>query len=379
MQPLTPEQAAIITCDSITPDFGCELLGLDLAFREDITDDLLGGGVDRNMHRAPHGQIQLRLARELAWGGPDVVRPYMRLTDNTTGATARWYTGAYILDAPTLPEGTDLPIYSATGKDLTVLLDRPVAADYSVAGGVTYRQGLLDTFTAAGLPSIALIDGSAADDVLPKTRDWLLVPRTTDPNETDQPVTWRQVINDLLGAINFRAVWSDENGRFRCQAYQPTSRRPVEHVFNADDPHVTIVEEGRTLTTDVSRTLNRWVFRQSNRPEGAPLASEGDGIYTYNLPAAHPLSAASRGLVYGDVFDYEAASQAKLVELGDRRVAYDLRVVSSLEVRTGAFPCAGHADLFEFVADGRTRRVQAARWSYDLSGSSVTWEWEVIS
>lgn len=376
MQPVTAEQAALLTCDAPAVDFGCDLLTLNLEYLEDLSPDVTGGQVSRSMNRAPHGELRLQLSRELAWGTV-LVRPWQSITDTVTGDSATWYTGAYLLTTPEQPEDEDVPLLDATGGDRSQLLDRPVAEDYTAAAGTTYRQALLDVFTAAGLSGV-LVEGSAADDVLPVDRDWPLVGRSSDPDQTDSPVTWRRIVNTLLEAINFRAVWVDESGLFRCQAYRDPAARPPEFTFDAEDAHTTIVGTERRLLRDVWKTPNRWVFRQSNRPDGAPAPTEGDGIYTYDLPDEHALSAVSRGMVWPTVFDYEAATHNKLVELGDRRVAYDLRITSTLKVRTGPFPCAGHADVFTFLA-GSSRKVQAASWSFDLAGSDVTWDWEVVS
>lgn len=378
MQPVTDEQAAILRSDALEVDYGLELLSPTLQVLEDISADLAEGGqVTRNMNREPHGQCALRLTRALRWG-IDLVRPYMVLTDTTTGATARWSIGVFALTTPSTPVGEDPVTYDVQGYDRLYLLQREVAAEYTALAGVSYRQALLDAFTAAGLTQDVLIEGSAADDVLPTTRVWSLVGRSTDPDQDRSPATWLRVVNDLLEAINFRSVWADSDGRIRCQAYQPPNDRPVEFTFSADDPRLTILGAERTVTSDVWQTPNRWLFRQTNRPQGAPVATIGDGLYEVTLPDEHPLSAVSRGLDWPRVVDYEAATQAKLVELGDRRVAYDLRVTTSIEVRTGPFPPAGHADVFTYddLDAGGSRKVQAVEWALPLSGADMTWTWE---
>jgi hypothetical protein len=371
--PLTAQQAAILTCDAPEVDFGCELLTLNLSFIEDISVDVTGGRVSRNMNRSPHGQLQLGLSRELDWGNV-VVRPWMKIRDTVAGGEAQWYTGAYVLTVPEQPEGEDVPLFDVAGDDRTYLLDRPVAADHSAAAGVTYRQALLDAFAGAGLAGVR-IDGAAADSTLPTARSWPLVGKSSDPDQTNTPVTWRRVVNDLLEAINFRAVWADDSGLFRCEAYRDPASRPSEFTFDGADEFLTIVGEKRARVQDVRKAPNRWVFRWSNAPDGTVTTT-----YQVTLPDEHPLSALNRGLDWPVVYDYEAASYAKLVELGDRRVAYDLRVTSSLKVHTGPFPCAGHADVFDFIdAEHGLRKVQAALWSFSLDGSEVDWEWEVVS
>ncbi len=155
--------------------------------------------------------------------------------------------------------------------------------------------------------------------------------------------------------------------------------RAPEFTFNADSS-LSIVGEDRTLMEDVWATPNRWVFRQTNRPNGAPAPTEGDGIFTTVNQSDGPTSIDARGLTWTSVVDYEAASQAKLVDLGTRRVASDRRVTTTLKVSTGPFPGALHFDVFTYVdsAAGGTRKVQSTGWQMPLDGGNVEWNWEEV-
>lgn len=366
----------LLQSHSLEVDFGAELLSPDLTLREDISADLENGQIQRNSNANIHGTCSLRLTRALRWG-VDLVRPYMVLTDGSV--TARWNVGVFCLTTPDRAVGEEPVTYEAQGFDRLMLLQRQIGANYSVAAGVTYRQALLDVFTAAGLSGVA-IDGAAADNTLPAAKSWPLVAdRAADPDQTDTPVTYLRVVNDLLRAINFRAVWCDENGIFRCSAYQDPKVRPVEFVFDADSA-VTIVGEDRRVMEDVWGTPNRWVFRQTNRPAGAPAPTEGDGIYTTVNQSDGITSIDQRGLTWTSVVDYEAATQAKLVDLGNRRVAIDRQLTTRFEVTTGPFPAAAHFDVVTLSdsAGGGTRKVQATGWSYSLDGGDVSWQMEAV-
>lgn len=411
----TAQVAALLHASNLSVDFGADLLDTNLAYLDDLSADVSGGSVDWSLHASIHRTCRLQLSRELAWGNV-LVRPWMELSDGAT--TARWWVGVY---APTTPERawsgarsgvaatqpgqepitdtTGEPILDADGYYITVesgievldppefkawevdgydrlyLMAREVGADYTVAAGVTYRQALLDVFSAAGLSGV-VIDGSAADDVLPAAKSWPLVTEDTgDPDQTDTPVTWLRIVNDLLRAINFRSCWCDEQGRFRCQAYQPPTQAAPEWIFDADDEHLTILGEERRMSEDVWKVPNRWVFRWTNGGTGV----EGDGIYTVDESDTVNGDWLGRTLVWTSVVDYEAASQAKLVSLGDRRVADDKRVTTMFDVTTGPFPGADHADVFTYrdVALGE-RKVQARSWSLPLDGGEMAWSWEGV-
>jgi hypothetical protein len=375
VQPITADQLTILTSPAVEVTAGCDLLNPDLSFREDISDDLADGHITWTLHATVHRAARLELTRPLRWG-VDLVRPNMTVTDRLSGLSSRWNVGVFALTTPERTVGETPETYDVSGFDRLHLLQRQVGADYTVAAGVTYRQALLDTFTAAGLSGV-LIDGAAADNTLPVARSWPLVgDRVADPDQTDTPVTWVRVVNDLQRAWNGRGVYADENGRFRCEAYQAPDVRPTEHTFDADSS-VTILGEDRTLSEDVWGTPNRWVFRRTNGGTGV----EGDGIHTIVNQSDGPTSIDARVLTWTSVVDYEAASQAVLVALGNRRVAADRRLTSRLKVTTGPWPCAGHGDIYAYsdlALGSGTRKVQATRWSFDLSGSDVEFEWEVV-
>lgn len=293
--------------------------------------------------------------------------------------TARWNLGVFSLTTPERAVGETPPTFDVQGYDRLSLLQREVGADYTVAAGTTYRQAILDAITAAGLTGV-LIDGDAANDTLPADKTWLLVgDDQSDPDQTDTPVTWLRIVNDLLRAINFRAVWADENGYFRCSAYRDPAARGSEMTLDADDER-TIVGEDRTVTRDVWAVPNRWVFRQTNRPDGAPAPTEGDGVYTVDLSDTVNGDWLGRTLVWTSVVDYEAASQAKLVELGDARVATDRRVTTRVELTTGPIPGVGHWDVITVrdVDAGLHGKAQITEWELPLTGEDMSMSVEMI-
>lgn len=381
MQPLTAPPRDSLTSAQVTDlllassldvEMGAELLDSTLVVVEDISEDLAGGQVDRNMHATIHGTCRLLLSRELAWG-TDLVRPYVTLDDGVV--SARWNLGVFALVSPERQVGETPELFDVQGYDRLLLLDRQVGADYTVTSGSSYRTALLDVFTAAGLTGV-LIEGGAADSTLPADKTWSLVADDqADPDQTSTPVTYLRIVNDLLRAINFRAVWCDQDGLFRCEGYQAPVSRAVEFTFDAGDEQVTIVGEDRRLREDLWAVPNRWVFRWSNGGTGI----EGDGVYTVLNQSDGPTSIDERGLTWTSVVDFEAASQAKLEDLGDRRVAADRRVTSVLEVTTGPFPGAGHGDVFQLVDPViGDRKVQATSWSLPLDGGDMSWSWERV-
>lgn len=382
MQPLardgltTERVTELLRSPVLTVQSGLELLRPDLSVQEDISEDLVGGKVSRNCDATIHGTCQLQITRALRWG-VDLVRPFMILSDGR--AEVRFDCGVYVLTTPELVSGTDVPTYDCDGYDRIVLLQRQVGQERAYYSGLNYLDVLTGVLADAGMAGTADIDRSAADYTLPSTLFYPLVPKRYGPGineeETTSPVTWLRILNDLLAAINFRAVYAEASGRLRMQRYQPAQSRTVDFDFDVDDPQ-TIVGEQRTFTQDLWDAPNRWVFYQSNRADTAPPSSEGEGQWTYELSPEHPLR--SGRLTWSSAIAVEAASQQALEDIGRRIASNDINVTATIKTTTGPFPAAGHYDTFTLRDELGARRVEGNEWTYDLDGSDVSWLWRVV-
>lgn len=389
MQPLTApprdhldEDAvrALLGAPAVRVEVGADLLRPDLTVAEDggLTDHLVGGSIERNMLATVHGKATLRLTRALAWG-VDLVRPFMVLDDGRT--RARWNLGVYTLTSPRGALDTD--VREVTGWDRLYLLDRQVGRDYAVEAGVPYLTAIAQVFTDAGLTGI-LIDSTAAGKVLPARKAWPLVAASDDPDKSTTPVTWLRVLNDLLGAISYRGVWADQDGRFRCESYADPASRGVEWAFDVDDVRGVPVGLGAALVEDTWSTPNRWVLIAANPPQGV-VPSEANGLIQVrsNLadgPTSQAPYPAGRGLVWPSVTTVDAADAAALGSLADAKVAADRRTTATFEITTGLFPGAGHGDVLSLVHPdaGGLRKVSATKWTQPLDGGDLSWEWSVI-
>lgn len=375
MQAITVEQRTLLTASPLRiVDCGAEVLNLDLTPHDlgDIASEVADGSISYNSDADIHRTCTLELAPSFELDYPDVlVKPYTVLASRDTSAT--FYTGVFYLSRPETPIGTGAD-QSVSGNDRLAFLHREVAADYTLAGALTYYDAFAQVFADAGLTGY-LIDGAARDYTLPAARTWPLVARSTDPdaNVGSTPVTWLRVLNDLLTAINFRGVWCDENGFFRCQQYLEPSVRPPEFTFNRDDPKTNIIAE-RTVVKN-RLPYNRWVAIATNPPEGV-VPSIGNG-YVVELKTADHATAA---FDWPKVYEYEVASPAVLAGLAARRMAADLRGQTLIRVDTGEFPVAGHNDIFTWVdaAAGGSFKVQARQYDFNLKSGNVRWTWEVI-
>lgn len=372
MQPLLAPPRESLTADQVTRllsgptvrvQAGLDLLDQQLRMVDDLSADLVDGSVSRNNDATIHGTARLQLAVELDWATA-LLRPYLVLDNGVV--TARFNLGVYI---PTTPERAyaDTPAtFDVSCYDRLYLLRRQAGRSYSVAAGGGVLAAVRQVIADAGLSGL-LLDGTAEGETLPRARTWpLLAPADgTESAEPTEPATWLRVVNDLLGQVSYRGVWADWEGQFRGQRYDQPSTRGVEWVL--DEGAATIQGEDRTLVADDWARPNRWVFVQSNRPEGSPEPTEGDGVYTVDRSANDP-----RGLVWSSQVSYDVTSQAALVSLGDRRVTSDLLVSRQWQLRgLGPLPLLWHYDVLSLTVDGVERRVQAAEWSMSLRSGLV--------
>jgi hypothetical protein len=356
----------LIIGDRLELTAGIELVNADLSAGEDLSDDLMGGRVSRSMNARIHGTCSLQLARELPWGA-SLVRPYLVLADR--GVSARFNLGVFSLTTPEKPLGPSPVIYSVDGFDRLYLLDREVGDTYEVAAGTAYTTAIADVIADAGLSGV-IVDNSMAAKTLPQTMVWPLVPTSGNP------ATWLRIVNDLAAAINYRGLWVDELGRFRADPYVNPADRAPEWVFDVD-VITTIVGEDRTVTEDLWKAPNRWIFVQQNRSI-APTV--GDGIYIVDNEHDGPTSQDQRG-VWPRQVKVDVADHASLVAFGDRVVAADRRVSLAVNVTTGPFPVAGHADVYTYsdTAAGGSMKVTAEEWDLDLLSGAMRWRWQEVA
>jgi hypothetical protein len=366
---------------------GLDLLDFDLTFAEDISDSLLlnGAQVQWNGYATVHRGCSLSLTRSIDWAH-QLIRPWMTLTDNVTGLSAKRYVGVFTLAKPTKPLGSSPVVYQVTGQDRMALLTTGVGYSYVVSAGMGVLDAVRQVFTDAGLTGV-LIDGTASAAIVPVDMVWPWIP-VTDPAGTtgEQParpddggsgdtadvLSWLRIVNDLLNLVAYRGVWCDEAGFFRCVPYINPSDRSESFTFTKASP----LGLSRELSIPLPQ-FNAWTFVNSTLPDvdGVPaVPTEGDGIYTV------PNDTGERD--QPTLVTFAAADQPTLVALGDARVAADRRVTTTATVETGPFPQASHFDVFTWIdsdLDEGAWKVEATAWEMPLNGDQMRWSWTKVA
>lgn len=363
---MSAASVAALIQDSGAVEFsaGAELLDMNLNVMADISAMLEGGRVGRQSYADLHGSAEFTLEGELDWGTA-IVRPYMVMASTTT--TARFNLGAYFTQSDETVLGSDPTTYAVTGVDILDVLNDPVGEAYAVAAGTTYLSAVETILQNRGVTQY-LIDQSGAAVTLPSPKVW----------ELDESTTWLNVVNDLVGAIGYRGVWSDWDGMVRVQPYMSPADRPSEWTYTVD-PATAMHREPRTIARERYRAPNRWVFYRTNGVDGPPPV-EGAGVYTVTNQTSGPTSVQGRaGRVITRPVGLDAADQQSLVDAGRKTVDADMRNPGKLKLSTFPNPLHWHFDRVTMQDPAlRQTAMVVASWSLPLNGDDMDHEWSEI-
>lgn len=297
-------------------------------------------------------------------GGPDV-RIDILFTASSPWVTTpkdQWVTLEFLWTATT-PNVFFGPAVRNTTAGQKTWVDRMTFTPLST----TYLDAVEAVITASGAGAPIRLDGTEHVAVLPSTMVWALT-ESTD-------VTWLEIINDLLGAINYRPLWCDEDGTYRSEPYQDPKIRPVEWTFDTSDQTTDLVGQTRTVDEDVWAAPNWWRFIRRGM---ATQPVEGNGIYTVTNAARGPSSRQSMGRERRRTEFLDAADQAALVAQGDRIVIEDTAVTRTITLDVEPFPIAGHLDVVRVIDGDHNDKVEVISSTINLDGAPGRWVMEIV-
>lgn len=357
---LTADQVrSVLAASHVTVDVGADLLDAAGVFIEDISTDVeLGGHVEHGSFRTVHRTCKVRMTRELDWGA---VRLRLKMTVTAGGVTVPAYIGVFLLETPTTASGWSPRTWEVEGYDLLGGLAVQVGETYRVAAGSTVTDAVTQAVVDSGLSATVTLADSGTAPTLPTDMVW----------SVRDDVTWLRVVNDLLAAGGYRAVWADAGGRLRSEPYQPPSERPSEWTYDTSTDD-TVVAPELEVTSDLWAAPNRWVFYVDDPQQGNPV--EGVTQYTVVNQAAGPTSVDRRGRMITRKVPLSAADYASLVSQGDRIAEGDRRVSTEVEFSVGPNPLHGHFDVVTLIdaEAALSGRWQVSSWRLPLDGGDMT-------
>lgn len=358
------EVRAVLTSPAIEVAAGLDLLDASDAFVQDISADLVSGEVEHRNYADVHGTCRLQLTRELDWAA-DRLRPYLDVTDQLTGTTARFRLGVYRISKPEYVLGDSEPVWDVEGVDKLSLLRHRLEDTHVVWAGSPVLQAVRDIIAAGGGGSRVRLDATAEATTLHDDFVWSV-----------GRASWLDAANDLLRAVGYVGLWVDQDGYFRSHPYAHPATRAPEWTFDLGDDRTNIVSEERRRVEELGDdAVNVWRFVWK-RADAEPV--DGAGLYVVENVDDGPTGIAQRGRLprveYLDVTDHAA-----LVAAGDQIVSADRQLTTTVELTSGPVPVAGHFDVVTYDdPDLTTYRTQVRGWSLPLDGTDMTWTLEVV-
>lgn len=361
---LTVEQVESLIRDDpgITIGRGMELLDRDLNVLDVVTPHLRECSVTRDNTATLHGTAKFTIASKLEWGRA-VVRPFITITNGVQ--TARFNQGAYFTNTPAIKTDRIPATYTVDGYDILNGLNTLVGDSYAINVGESYLTKVEDILLAQGYTQF-VIDPARSATTAPAAKGWPL----------DESTTWLQIVNELLSAVGYRAVYSDWDGKLICQAIVDIPTVAPEWYYTRGEFDGQMIPES-DIVHDYFATPNRWVGIQGNaNATTAPV--EGNGVFTYVNENQGETSVSARDQVITRVMTITAADQSALVAAVMAEVSKDRNVATTMAAQTSANPLHWHMDVVsvETVELGIVK-MQQVNWTMDLRTGNMAHNWAV--
>ncbi|MFC4768747.1 hypothetical protein [Effusibacillus consociatus] len=280
----------------------------------------------------------------------DRIKPWVLL--RMSGGWAEFPKGVFLLSTPKRSAGATSSVFRniEAYDQLQVLKDDKVEDRYTIVAGTNYITRVKTLLDNAG---ITLQNLTATDKTLPADRDW-------------EPGTSKlQIINDLLGAINYRSLWFDDDGFAIAQPYVSPTVRASEYTYKTDKESVIL--PGAEHELDLFKIPNKWVLYVSEA-DRSPLRS----VYT-NTNANSPTSTVSRGrIIMADPKQVDAADQTTLDTLVQREAFEASQVYEAVEFETGIMPFHSDSDVFtlEHTKLGISAKFSEVSWEFEFRATA---------
>lgn len=365
---------------------GVERYDASLSLVGDLSDNLQpGSSVSSDCLATIHRSCTLVLDADAPFDYlSDYLKPYVVMTDNATGFTARFNLGVYTMTSPT-PDLTLAPGRSAyTGYDLLQILNQPLTDTFFIPVGsdpVAVAKALI----LAACPHAAVSAVAYTGTLTPVVYVWPIIqsgwyeiPGWTATVGQPGQETYLSVVNDLLALAGYLGVWVDWDGVFQLGPYTDPNAAGVapEWTFDLSTPAGSVVSESRSALLDVFNTPNTWVYIMNNQ---TVVPVEGSTQFTFVDNFSAGTSVAARGRVIKKVVFVDAVDYPTLVTLAVQGIEADLFGSESFAISAWPIPLFWHRDLVQYIDPvlatlgplyNGVRRVMVQNWTLPLDTGS---------
>lgn len=332
--------------DRVTRAEVAQLAGLrSLRIEHNVNNQVRGGGT-----------LEVALREAVDWKQV-IVRLWVVLRHRGEVETHPMLTGLPALSGST--RAGRMSVATLVIKDLTVLLDDVLGRYWVVTAGTVVTTAVRDILTGLGIAELTITESSAV----------LRSDLTCGPGDT-----YRRLINDLLEAINYAAIWTTTRGVFVAQPDVAPAARPELFPLEPGPRAIRADQVGAELDTDVP---NHFVLTTRGDGDQTSLVAEG-----WNDDPDNPYSTANqRAIPY--TAEVEATDQAALNSQLDRIVAEYRWSPRKFSVQWRWFPIGPDRqievkDAGRLVAAGVTVRDVVVDEPIDtaVTVESMGWSWQ---
>lgn len=310
-------------------------------------DDQLTGSLD---HVVPGGQLEFSTAANIRGSGNITVRGLPGVDWARTRVRVFYESGGEQTPLITAIPRAPIEQHSATGMALSIeLYDKTLilsedsyGISYGLDAGTNIITAVADVITSTGVPARDLLLVASADT-------------TSTAMVWEAGTTKLAIVNDLLDAAGYFAVYVDGWGRFHADPYTTPDQRGTSWAFADDDQSVYLPEW--TLDADVFTVPNRYICVSTSDGETPALSATATDVDPQS-----PYSFASRGRWITRVdTDVDTASQAVLDLLAERRLAEAQQVGAVVELTHPWLPF-GLNHVVSFTNSDLDAAIRAVCW-----------------
>lgn len=274
------------------------------------------------------------------------------VTPPTRPGYVEWPLGVFLLSSPSRSyRAGALVLRDVQAYDqLLVLRDDRVSDRYTVNAGTNYVTAINTLVAGMGFT----LNLTPTTKTLPVARDW------------DPGTTRLEILNELLGAINYESAFFDEDGVLIGRPYISPADRASEYTYAANGDSLLAGDILQTL--DLFAIPNKWTIVVSNADQ-VPIVS----TYTNNSVTS-PTSVPNRGRIIADFrTEQDAADQATLDAMVARLAFEASQVYEYVEFDTPLMPVHQNADVYSLDIDGLDINASYSEhtWSLPLQAGST--------
>lgn len=269
-------------------------------------------------------------------------------TQTIPGEWVSFPLGIFILSTPTKEEVNGMIYREVEAYDgLIVLQENKIFERVTAPIGQTYHSFILEMFEAAGVTKWNI---EPSNKEITTALEWAI--------GTD----YLRIINDLLAALNYTPLWTDENGYYISSLYRSPSEEAPDITYRADE--LSVIYNGMTEELDLFNVPNNWIV-VLNDPEREPLVS-----YYRNENPESPTSYQNRGRWIVDYREVTDIADQEALDAYTQRIAFAAsQVYGKVEFETAAMPIHGYSDVIELQNEalGISGKYSETDWSLPLT------------